>query len=889
MATKRRTVRERKTPVKYFKEDSSDEDEDNDNENTKAAKLKLKQMMNEDSDAESDFETELKAGKTALHEEESSSEDEGEEEEVQSSKLSKVGGGDDKSLCLSESDSSDDEKTNVKILQKKDIVSVVANTDGFGKFSLFDEDVEEESLSSQKLLALAGNLERMKDVWKEKENLDTNSVENINDAKEKVVSKKRTKKTQSGPKTSKSKASHPPSISNLDDSVSKLLAFGEGVSEDIAAVGEDESENTVASPSVPKEGVEITIAVPEHLRKRKKKKGFDVAAFLKREISRARRELAVLMHKSHLTCLVANLIYLNRILSTNMLQGLALSIVPTNHSHKPKDLTLTRLASMVTWVREAIPVNRHSMNTKEGSITSRLTRGLETLLVMSDMEQVVMFVLICRALGYNTRLVINCDTVSLKPSNDTADKQPKIIEIKENPDDIDPSTSKSTGGGGDKSKAKKKKSSCVTRGSDSEGEAATRKAGKDSKSKLSSKLAAAAKARTSNRMSAASASKNIEEEIIKKLEKNPSKRTKLVDSKTSNKENKKENKSSTKSKAKPSVPSNNHWAEIYLEKERKWIPVDLSSGKVNNPSELERLASRPMLYVLAINNKGRIKDVTQRYASNYLTQTRKMRVDQDWLDATLNPFMDKEGEKEDKELAKKMGEAPLPTNVGAFKGHPLYALERHLLKFEAIYPPAAPTLGFIRGEGVYARECVHTLQGRTSWLKEGRTVRLGEEPYKVVKARPKWDRMTGSKVTEEPLDLFGQWQTELYIPPPAKDGKVPRNEYGNVELFKPWMLPAGCVQIPINGMSRVIRKTGIDAAPAMVGWDFSGGGAHPVYDGYVVCEENAEALMDAWNAEQEDKIAREESKREKRVLENWKKLVKGLMFREKMKNKYLKD
>merc|ERR1712179_372331 len=138
MATKRRTVRERKAPVKYFKEESS-------------------------------------------------SEDEGEEEEVKGLKVGKVGGG-DKSLCLSESDSSDDEKTNVRILQKKDIVSVVANTDGFGKFSLFDEDVEEESLSSQKLLALAGNLEKMKDVWKEKENLDTNSVENITDAKEKIVS-----------------------------------------------------------------------------------------------------------------------------------------------------------------------------------------------------------------------------------------------------------------------------------------------------------------------------------------------------------------------------------------------------------------------------------------------------------------------------------------------------------------------------------------------------------------------------------------------------------------------------------------------------------------------------------------------------------------------------
>ena len=62
-----------------------------------------------------------------------------------------------------------------------------------------------------------------------------------------------------------------------------------------------------------------------------------------------------------------------------------------------------------------------------------------------------------------------------------------------------------------------------------------------------------------------------------------------------------------------------------------------------------------------------------------------------------------------------------------------------------------------------------------------------------------------------------------------------------------------------------------------------------MYDGYVVCEENAEALMDAWNVEQENKIAREEEKREKRVLHNWKRLVKGVMFREKMQTKYMKE
>ncbi len=38
-----------------------------------------------------------------------------------------------------------------------------------------------------------------------------------------------------------------------------------------------------------------------------------------------------------------------------------------------------------------------------------------------------------------------------------------------------------------------------------------------------------------------------------------------------------------------------------------------------------------------------------------------------------------------------------------------YALKRHLLKFEAIYPETAVPLGFVKKEPVYARECVHTV------------------------------------------------------------------------------------------------------------------------------------------------------------------------------------
>merc|ERR1712152_101162 len=45
----------------------------------------------------------------------------------------------------------------------------------------------------------------------------------------------------------------------------------------------------------------------------------------------------------------------------------------------------------------------------------------------------------------------------------------------------------------------------------------------------------------------------------------------------------------------------NYWVEVYLIKEKKWIPVDVLSGKINNPSDIESRLAKPVLYVLAVN------------------------------------------------------------------------------------------------------------------------------------------------------------------------------------------------------------------------------------------------------------------------------------------------
>lgn len=158
------------------------------------------------------------------------------------------------------------------------------------------------------------------------------------------------------------------------------------------------------------------------------------------------------------------------------------------------------------------------------------------------------------------------------------------------------------------------------------------------------------------------------------------------------------------------------------------------------------MASSNMAYVFAFNNDATLKDVTPRYCTQWASVLRKSRVEQSWLDEAIQGYVSSGRTQrdltEDTELRRIHLDKPMPTTISEYKDHPLYALERHLLKFQVIYPPNAVTLGFVRGEPVYARECVHTCHSREIWLKEARVVKLGEQPCKIVKARPKWDRVS---------------------------------------------------------------------------------------------------------------------------------------------------
>ena len=82
-----------------------------------------------------------------------------------------------------------------------------------------------------------------------------------------------------------------------------------------------------------------------------------------------------------------------------------------------------------------------------------------------------------------------------------------------------------------------------------------------------------------------------------------------------------------------------YWTEV-LTATHGWITVDIVHGRINCVGEMESLCKKPILYIVAVNNDGTVKDLTKKYVSpsTYLTQTRKLRVSQEWLDQVLDPF-----------------------------------------------------------------------------------------------------------------------------------------------------------------------------------------------------------------------------------------------------------
>lgn len=724
----------------------------------------------------------------------------------------------------------------------------------------------------------------------------------------------------------------------------------EELTEPVLNMGE---KSATSRSDLPVKAVEIEIETPEQAkaRERSEKIKMEFETYLRRMMKRFNKEVQENMHKVHLLCLLASGFYRNSICQQPDLLAIGLSIIPIRFTKVPlQDRDAYYLSNLVKWFIGTFTVNADLSASEQDSLQMTLERRIAIYSARDNEELVHIFLLILRALQLFTRLVLSLQPIPLKSAVAKGKKSSKETSLEGPGGSSEPSsnipeshnkpkTSKrikqeeTLSEGSGKANAREKRGTATTgsrqrrKPSCSEGEEDEQEIQSHPRAR---KRRVAAKVSYKEESESDGAGSGSDFELSsgegqhssdEDCKPGPRKQKRASAPQRTKAGSKSASKTQSGSQWEPpsfSVASSSssackrgkkvscgeetedrkaagvdQWLEVFCEPQAKWVCVDCVHGVVGQPVACYKYATKPMTYVVGIDSDGWVRDVTQRYDPAWMTATRKCRVDPEWWAETLRPYrspLSEREKKEDQEFQAKHLDQPLPTSISTYKNHPLYALKRHLLKFQAIYPETAAVLGYCRGEAVYSRDCVHTLHSRDTWLKQARVVRLGEVPYKMVKGfsnRARKARLSEPQLHDHnDLGLFGHWQTEEYQPPVAVDGKVPRNEFGNVYLFLPSMMPIGCVQMNLPNLHRVARKLGIDCVQAITGFDFHGGYCHPVTDGYVVCEEFRDVLLAAWENEQALIEKKEKEKKEKRALGNWKLLVRGLLIRERLKLRY---
>ncbi|WVN89892.1 uncharacterized protein L203_105122 [Cryptococcus depauperatus CBS 7841] len=345
------------------------------------------------------------------------------------------------------------------------------------------------------------------------------------------------------------------------------------------------------------------------------------------------------------------------------------------------------------------------------------------------------------------------------------------------------------------------------------------------------------------------------------------------------------------------------WAEIFSRSDQRWIPVDPVRGIIRKKNHYEPTTdSGPvrLLYVVAFEEDGYARDVTLRYAKSFYAKTSKSRVPNKsgetdwWRDIVMGflqrPYRLNRDELEDAELEMSQASERMPVHINGFKDHPIYVLERHL-KYDQILHSAHP-VGRFKGEGVYRRSSVVNCKTAENWMRSGRKVKEGQEPLKWVKQRAvtlqkrraqELARQMGEEITQ---GLYAEHQTEIYRPPPIQDGVIPRNAFGNIDLYTSTMLPQGAVHLPYKGIAKVAKSLGISYSEACTGFEFKKQRAVPIINGIVIAQENEQVTREAY----EESIAAAEEKelikREEQALKRWVKLINGLRLHQRLQQDY---
>jgi len=130
--------------------------------------------------------------------------------------------------------------------------------------------------------------------------------------------------------------------------------------------------------------------------------------------------------------------------------------------------------------------------------------------------------------------------------------------------------------------------------------------------------------------------------------------------------------------------------------------------------------------------------------------------------------------------------------------------------------------------------------------------------------------------------LYAAYQTKLYSAPPVVNGLIPKNAYGNLDIYVPSMVPPGGTHINHPETAKAAKIIGIDYADAITGFSFKGRHGTAITKGAVIASEYREAIEEVIRTFENDRARVEEERRSLEALRMWKRLLAGLRIRERI-------
>lgn len=354
-----------------------------------------------------------------------------------------------------------------------------------------------------------------------------------------------------------------------------------------------------------------------------------------------------------------------------------------------------------------------------------------------------------------------------------------------------------------------------------------------------------------------------------------------------------------------------YWAEALNPSTQKWIFVDpMVSCLVGKPSKMESLilkSKNSLSYIISFDGNGVVKDVTRRYTKYFNSKIRKQRLEsvvggEKWWERVLNfyrlGYVKQNYDKiEDEEFLERQAFEKIPKTIKDLKDHPIYVIERHLKREQIIFPKKPCSFIITKKKGIQIKEPVFyrkniiTVLPSIKWYQRGRNIKFGEQPMKIV---PKnkgitFQHETDNTIKNIMIGLYSESQTELYLPPPVINGKVPKNAYGNLDIFVPSMIPEGAVHLPFPGICKVAKILDVDYADAVVGFKFKKRTSLPIIKGIVIAKEFEEAVSLAFRIMEEEKNELISQKIKNIILAKWRLFYKKLCIYERLKQYDIKN